>query len=457
MRKRLLSLIIGTTLIGLISGLTSCGRGIFSDEEIINPKEDYLSNSAIKKLNSLDDPNEFDFNVFKSEEYQSSLKKYNRFASKISNDLIQNYQKKTENIAVSPMSIFMASSLVAESTQAGTRNELLDLLGFDIDESRAFNKNLYDFSNFIKMKHDYDTGKDTLEALQDLNNSIWMGKNLEPIKDCLDNLAKYYYCEAFEADFKDKNSEANEAIRKYVYAKTRGLINKNFDIGKEALLALINTLYLKDVWGNDELRFLNDKYTFKNDDSTTKDCNLLQGKYFNGKAYENSDFSSFHTSTKNGFKMTFIKPNEGKKLDEVMTEENILAVSNGLKYITSNDQLKEIYHTRCLFPEFETAFDESITEVFENLGVKSLFTDNADFSAISPKFLYCSDVIHCAKLKVDKLGIEGAAVTAFIVGESAAPWDEYKNIYADFILDKSFGFVLSYRDAPVFIGRVNKI
>ena len=67
--------------------------------------------------------------------------------------------------------------------------------------------------------------------------------------------------------------------------------------------------------------------------------------------------------------------------------------------------------------------------------------------------------IHKTKLKVDEVGIEGAAVTIMMMCESAAPSeDPIKYVYHDYIVDRSFGFILTdSKDITLFSGVVNKI
>ena len=464
MKKKLLTLSISSAIGFMILGVASCNATTkpvenepSSTEEIINPKEDYVTGESVKKLNSLGEKGKYNYETFRSDAYQNGLKKFNSFSSKLSSEIISSYEKTDENIAVSPLSLFLASSMEAEVTAGKTREELLGLIGLNIEESRAFNKNLYDFSNFITYSENYNGEKLELEAMLELNNSIWMALDLDPKEACLNNLSQYYYCEAYEADFENQIDEVNKAVTEYVKAKTRGLIDKDFEMSSETMCAVINTLYLKDIWGSFDLQYTKDSYKFINADGTTVENNLLSGNYFNGKKYENKLYSSFFTATKNGFKLTFIKPNEGVKLGEVFTESTIKEACDGFKYVTRDEDKKERYETRCFFPEFEAGFDGEVQGEFKKLGIGELFNPfGANFSSITDKQLYCDRVIHGTKFKVDKVGIEGAAVTIFD-NKAGSAYDEFKVIYDDFVLDRDFGFVLSYRDSPVFVGKVNKI
>lgn len=64
---------------------------------------------------------------------------------------------------------------------------------------------------------------------------------------------------------------------------------------------------------------------------------------------------------------------------------------------------------------------------------------------------------HLTTLTVDRKGIEGAAVV-ILPGAGAAGPDEYEEVYLDFVIDRSFGYVLTDRYGTVlFTGVVNNI
>ena len=71
----------------------------------------------------------------------------------------------------------------------------------------------------------------------------------------------------------------------------------------------------------------------------------------------------------------------------------------------------------------------------------------------------CTKVQHVTDLTVDKTGIEGAAVTVIENDASALPpLPQRKKVYADCVLDRAFGFVITDRNnVQLFTGAVNKI
>ena len=118
------------------------------------------------------------------------------------------------------------------------------------------------------------------------------------------------------------------------------------------------------------------------------------------------------------------------------------------------------HYTRTFFPEFEAEFDGSIKSILEDdFGIKTLFSFDCEMGNVTEMEVFCSDVVHKAKLKTNKSGIEGAAITAIITEpESADPGPVYEAVYHNFIIDGAFGFVLCDQSGAVlFSGVVNTI
>ena len=363
--------------------------------------------------------------------------------------------KAGENFAVSPLSVYMALAMCAECTAGETRSELLSALNvtYPVLEGQ--------FATFYRgVIAEYKGYGGEVAGRIDLTNSIWVDKSLQTKQACIDALAQKYLCYSYSADFFYENEKANKAIQKFVKEQTHGLINQNFQLEKETLFALINTLYLKDMWReNGDLSFTQDKYDFTQSDGTTQSLNLLQGGYGRGRVCEAKTFTHFYTTTYHGCKLKFILPKEGYGIDEVFTEENIAAVNALADYKAVDEKNKIRYYTRCLFPEFNASYDKDVKELLQSeFGVKTFFTEKCNFSTLTDTAALCTKVQHVTKLKVDKKGIEGAAVTIGVAGPTSAGPDEYTEVYDDFVVDGAFGFILTDRyDNTLFSGVINQL
>ncbi|MCH5153800.1 MAG: hypothetical protein J1F71_01170 [Clostridiales bacterium] len=365
------------------------------------------------------------------------------------------------NYAVSPVSVYMALSLAAACADGQTKTEILDALGTDginLAEDVAL---LYRSLNEEYTVYDGYKGSKVTGMIR-LGNSVWVNSGTTVKQSCIEELAEKFYCYSYSADFKNDNQSANQAVREFVSEQTKGLINKDFELSADTLFALINTLYLKDVWRrHGEDLFMTDPMTFsgKNQDKTVK---FLSGYYCYGRALVTDEYSAFYTTTANGNRLKFIVPNDGYTIDQVFTAENIFTVNTHSFSDNAVDHDNKLrYHTRCLFPEYKAKFDKDVAPVLKNdFGIKQLFdAGRCKLTSLTDERAYCSKVRHVTDLTVNKKGIEGAAVTVEPMTGAGAPGeDEYEDVYQTFTVDKSFGFIITnYYDTTLFSGVITDL
>ena len=380
--------------------------------------------------------------------------KMKEFSYRLSEVLAKREFEDGKNFAISPLSIELCLGLAIRSASGRTRQELLDALDVDFE---TFNASYSIF--YRELNRQMFSNTDDLNSELLLTNSIWIDDDYTLKEDCLDALENDYYCYSYHVDFDEHNSDANKAIREFNKEKTKGLIDQDLKLSPQTLFVLMNTLYLKDIWneGGHDLSYANNTYRFKNSNGSYSNKLLLSGYYLDGHAIENEDFSSFFTSTENGYAITFIKPNEGKNIKDIFTKENIDYACN-TKYVYEDDEKYERYHTKCIFPEYRANSDIDLIEAFqEDFNVKSIFSSSCEMKNITDGDVFCSGFNHIAKLKVDKTGIEGAAVTYMSYATQAGPNPSYTDVYEEFVVDKEFGFILSRNQHVIFSGIVTNI
>ena len=438
--KKLLSLLLALVL---CFGMTSCIAAHVDHT-------DYFVAKAAPKM-------EATYNDYGQRDFLAFLDKLDAFAAKLTAEVYADSDKQT-NVCISPVSVYMALALTVECTEGDSRAEILDAVGVTYDEVKSFTKVLYALANREYGYEDF-LGKEKLAAFEELANSIWADDGVV-LKDAgVESLADDYNCDLFRVDF--GSGEGERAIADYIQEKTHGLIDGKMELPATTLITLINTFYLKDVWNSDgdDLPFTKETYEFENANGSTVKKKLLQGYYFNGKAYVGEGYTSFYTKTDHGFTIKFILPDEGRSLEEVFTAENVYAANNVSDYGYRDDAYELLHHTRVLFPEYSASFDGDLVSVLrEEFGIERVFSvEESDFSGITEETVYVDGVLHKCKLTVDKTGIEGAAATV-IDGAGAGDPGSYTHVYHDFVVDRAFGFVLTDGYGTVlFSGAVNKI
>ncbi len=392
----------------------------------------------------------------KGEAFDSLLSASNAFAARFAPKAAALSEEK--NVALSPISVYMALALAAQCASGETASELYTALGAPRETVTA------EFSDFYRsLAAEYTDSRGKVEARVDLGNSIWVNKGTTVRENCIQTLATDYHCHSYAADFVHDNAGANKAVQNFVKEQTHGLIDRDFKLSDRTLFALINTLYLKEIWNSegDELPLTQTSYSFKQGDGSEKSGPLMQGKYVGGRAFDGGNFTSFFTRTLHGYKLHFLVPKEGVPLAEVFTEETLNALQTA-DYGGYDEETDTYYSTRCLFPAYEANFDEEVDDVLKEMGVErffrdpGLYPDGCEFETLTDELVYCKKVQHVAKLKVERRGIEGAAVT--VVGMDAAEAAPIEYVYEDFIVDRAFGFVLTDPyGVTLFSGVVNTI
>lgn len=444
--KKVLAFIL---LLAICLTLVSCNGELDFIFEGYNYQEHSIALAA-KKM-------ELNYNDYKQEGYPEFIDKLDRFASRLTYEICAD-NDNGENIAISPISVYMALALATECAEGETRQQILDAVGVTYAEVVGFTKYLYAYANKEYYTRNYGE-QAQLSAFEELANSIWVHKEVSLKKSGVSNLANNLHADLYKVNF--ETDEGERAIGAYIKDKTHGLIDSDIDLPPETLITLINTFYLKEIWNpfGDNLSFTDKTYDFVGGDGRITETKLLRGYYNNGKVYKAEGYTSFFTTTEHGFKIKFIVPKDGYSLSDVFTAENIYTttVLSDYNYVDSENKLR--HHTRVLFPEYKADYDDDIGDVLrEKFGITRMFNvELCDFSNITEETIFCDGVFHKCSLTVNKKGIEGAAVT-YIPGAGATGPDEYTDVYHDYVVDRAFGYIITdYYGNVLFSGVINSI
>ena len=394
---------------------------------------------------------------YKSDELAMIMDKAILFATRFTPFVYQNYDE--DNLVISPISIFMVLGMLAECSNGQTREQILSALDLSLEDLQSAYSLLYRLLD-VDHKEETEAGDLLVAGKLEFSNSIWLDNDLSTNENCLTSLGDNYYSNAIAVDFGGKNEEANNNIRQFIKKQTHGLIDKEHKFSEETLLAIINTLYLNDLWDymGDPLQ-KTAPISFTSANGTQKNMQMLKGRYVEGQVYQAESYSGFYTRTSHGYKLKFIVPNEGYTVDQIFTQEN-LQEFNSVDSFNAIDVEKRIrYYTRCFFPEYNVSYDEDIKNLLsEYFGITNLFNlGTCDFSGLTEEAVYCNSIKHTTTLNVNELGVEGAAVTVAELAGSAGP-DDYTEVFLDFVVNKAFGFMITDpTGVVVFSGVVNTL
>lgn len=348
---------------------------------------------------------------------------------------------ETENQVYAPINVYMALAMLAETTSANSREQLLALLGADSIEA------LRTQAGHIWNAHYCDDGL----AACVLANSLWLDSTLTYEEDTVDTLSQSYFASVYRGDL--GSQKMNRALQDWLNDQTHGLLQEQaqgVELDDICLLALASTIYYNVQWDDDFNAVNNYDGTFHTpagDVDTTYMYKVLSwGPYYAGE-----DFGAVSLSLRDGSRMWLILPNEGS------TPVNLLESGHAMDMIFSENIQSTDIRVNLSLPKFDIVSDTDLIPQLQALGIIDIFqADKADFSPLLggvDTLPFVSQVSHAARVAVDEKGVTAAAYTVIEVDGAAAEIE--KEI--DFTLDRPFLFVIESRDGvPLFTGIVNQ-
>lgn len=347
----------------------------------------------------------------------------------------------TENPVCSPLNIYMALALLAESTGGSSRQQILSVLNADGIES------LRTQAGQVWNAH-YSTDAATMSVLA---NSLWLDQDLSYQAETVDLLPKQYYASVFQGDL--GSPAMNTALQTWLNEQTGGLLEQQtqgVEMSPDTVLALASTILYQAKWASEFQKENNEDGIFHAPGGDTPVTfmkrTLTYGPYFWGEG-----FAAVPLSIEGSGQMWLILPDEGIAPAALLSDGRALDLILGNPY-ESEDQAS--IRVNLSLPKFDITADLRLEETLQTLGITQVFNpETADFSSILPQQpAWLDSVQHAARVMIDEEGISAAAYTVMMsAGAARPPEDE-----VDFILDRPFLFVITSHDnLPLFAGVVN--
>ncbi len=374
---------------------------------------------------------------------ESFVEAYDAFAIETTAEL---FQDNNENIVYSPLSLYYALALAASGAEGETREQMLDVLGYDdigslTDDCKGSFEALYYVPNEENNKPnewgEYDSeGRYTLA----ISNSLWADDSLEMKVSFAKNGADNFYADIFSGDL--QSQEVAEAKALWVNERTHGLLEPKAEpAGADALLSIINTVYFYDEWINRFDKERTEEDAFFCADGTEVSCDFMNMKMGSHGFRKGENYTESSLSLKNGT-MTFYLPDEGVDVQELIENAKVLdSILNGnLEYASGEVTWK--------VPKFSYGSSLSMNDMLQALGMEQAFAESADFTGIADTgSLFISTVKQDARLGIDEDGVEGAAFTEILYCGAAMPTGK-----AEMILDRPFLYTVKNNGVLIFVG-----
>ena len=345
-----------------------------------------------------------------------------------------------ENSAYSPLNVYMALAMLAETTDSDSRQQILDLLG------AASIETLRQQAGHVWNAHYCADG----ETATVLGNSLWLDDSFIFRQDTADLLAENYYASVFHGDL--GSNALNKQLQTWLNSQTGGLLTeqaKNVEIAPGTAFTLASTLYFSAAWENEFSMRMNTDEIFHCAD---KDLitEFMHSTLTNYPYYCGSNFSAVGLELTGRNTMWLILPDEGVSVSDVLESDEYLQMTLAPK--EWKEKASCTIHLN--LPKFDVTQQQDLSEGIKELGITDVFDSTvSDFTSISDTpGMFLNRIDHAVRVAIDEEGCVGAAFTVMPVAGMPLPKPGEE---IDFTLDRPFLFVVSSRDdLPLFAGTV---
>ena len=347
-----------------------------------------------------------------------------------------------ENAACSPLNLYLALAMLAETTEGESRAQLLSLLGTrDMDSLRSLCENLF-AANYVN-----DGADKSLLA-----GAIWLREEMDYKTETLQRLAQSYYAASFRGPMGSENYDAQ--LREWINQQTGNRLTeqtKSLTFDPRTVLALTTTVDFTAHWYSafEPDRTEDASFHAVNGDLACKMMRLdEEGLYYWGR-----QFGAVDLQFKENGKMRFLLPDEGVSPEALLRDPEALSFLLGAGYDDWAQKKSLIIHLG--LPKFDISSQLSLEQSLKELGITAAFDpETADFSPLTDsEGVFLSQVEHGVRVAVNEEGVTASAVAMLIGAGAAMPPDEE----IDFTLDRPFLFAIYGMDnLPLFVGIVNQ-
>lgn len=348
-----------------------------------------------------------------------------------------------ENTVYSPISLYMALSMLAQTTGGDTQQEILELLG--AEDAAALAKQ----AGLVWRNHYWNDGANT----SILANSLWLDDAYRFRQETVDLIADSLYASVYQGAL--ESPEMNIALKDWLNAQTGGLLEDSIrgldSMDERTALVLASTINYRCKWRDEFAESRNTSGVFHGA-SGDQTVTFMNQTTYSSSYFWGDGFSATYLVLEDGSRMWLVLPDQG------YAPQDILGSGNALDMILHGDLYPNQKQLRInlSLPKFDVTGELDLMQGLKNLGItQASDPENADFSGIDPvdQGLYLGGASHAARVAIDEEGLIAASYTVMVMEGSGMPPEEE----VDFVLDRPFLFVVESEDGvPMFTGIVNQ-
>jgi serine protease inhibitor len=311
----------------------------------------------------------------------------------------------TQNIVVSPFSVFQALSMVTNGAGGETRKQMAAVLGVSSDKFDALNSRNQDLMNTLN-KND--------KVKMQVANAIYCDREFTVKPSFVSLCKKNYFAEASSLDFRDPKTVT--VINNWCSEKTHGKIPKIVEkLTASDRMILLNSIYFKGGWETPFEASATVKKPFHPLTGDAKPVLMMSlTRRFTYLAEKDFQAVALPYAGQHQWMYIFL-PAKGVDFTAFKTR---FTKANWDKWINACGS--ELVNLE--MPKYTVNYSVELKDSLESMGMVSAFTPRADFTGIAAGGnLFIGKVTHKTFMDVNEEGTEAAAVTSVGMVTSCAP------------------------------------
>lgn len=356
---------------------------------------------------------------------------------------IQQFLQGEGNQVYSPLNVYLAMAMLAETTDGNSRQQILDLFGLDTIEQ------LRQQVNHLWNAHYCDDGQTSML----LANSLWLDEAYTFKQRTAKLLADRYYASSFSGDL--GTDAMNKQLQSWLNENTGGLLTdqaNNTKLPEDSVFALASSVYFTASWENKFWEGDTKKALFHSA-KVDREVPFMNRTLYYYDYYWGENFGAVRLALTGDNWMWLLLPDEGYTTADILASDEYLQMTLN----PADWKNKRVLEINLSVPKFDVAEQQDLVSGMQAMGLRDVFDYRAsDFTPLTdaPE-LFVGKIDHAARIKIDEEGCEGAAYTVIMTFPTSPPQPEVKVI--DFVLDRPFMLVVSSQDnLPLFAGIVNE-
>ncbi|XP_077423098.1 neuroserpin [Vanacampus margaritifer] len=351
-----------------------------------------------------------------------------------------------DNIVFSPLSVALALGMVELGARGASLEEIRQAVGFD---------NLLPGAEFSLLQNlTAALPEDDTQYTVRLANSLFLQEGIAFNPEFMHLVKKFFGANIQTVDFSESATVAEE-INRWVENRTESKISDLLsaeDFSSVIRLTMVNAIYFKGFWKS-QFRPENTRtFSFSRDDGSEVQTLMMyqQGDFYYGEFSDGSQEAG-------GVYQVLEMPYEGDDMSMMIVLPRQEVPLASLEPIIKAPLLEEWANNvkrqkvEVYLPRFKVEQKMDLKEILQELGIKSIFTKDADLSAMTGgRELYIGRAVQKAYLEVTEEGAEGA------VGSGMIAQTRTLVLYPQVMADHPFFFIIRNRrtGSILFMGRV---